>query len=500
MKFEISKYVCIVLAVLAVSCEKLEDTYSDYVGDGVVRYLGKPSNVSVSSGWKRLVVKWTNSVDPAIVNIKVQWDLDDVSKDTLLAKDVSEFSIENLEDGNYEISVAGVDKNGSTSLSSSLYARPYTEEHEVIRSFTRIVAKHAYIEDRLVLFFSDWQSNVDSASLNYYTKEGELKHLELTSDFCGNNKYYLLEDAIDPSKDVSVYRRGRVEGCEDLIVFDPYVLSHDKLYTTDFKQWAKEKYGQEEITDAWINSLTEIEFDYDLNSFEDLLNMPNLERLVLGKGRYMNVDRNDTEAYSMLIDMERSLFTLDVLYELKQLKVERYSNHYFVDEVPDYVEEKGNTNEQPNVEFVDGSNWIVSCSVEDEGDFDSHLDYLFDGDINTNWQTELSSAQARTYEIEVNMQEVRTVTGVRVLQNSFEPRDMQGRRLMPTVVKIETSSDRLTWENATHVEDNTLGDSNGEATYLYFKAPKDVRYLRFTFYDQAYGQNFGIRLAGIDVF
>ena len=170
MKFEISKYVCIVLAVLAVSCEKLEDTYSDYAGDGVVRYLGKPSDISVSSGWKRLVVKWTNSVDPAIVNIKVQWNLDGVSKDTLLAKDVSEFSIENLEDGNYEIFVAGVDKNGSTSLSSSLYARPYTEEHEVIRSFTRIVAKHAYIEDRLVLFFSDWQSNVDSASLNYYSR------------------------------------------------------------------------------------------------------------------------------------------------------------------------------------------------------------------------------------------------------------------------------------------------------------------------------------------
>ena len=334
MKFEISKYVCIVLAVLAVSCEKLEDTYSDYVGDGVVRYLGKPANISVSSGWKRLVVKWTNSVDPAIVNIKLQWDLDGVVKDTLLAKGISECGLGNLKDGNYEITVAGVDKNGNTSLSSSLYARPYTEEHEVIRSFTRIVAKHAYIEDRLVLFFSDWQSNVDSASLNYYTKEGELKHLELTSDFCGNNKYYLLEDAIDPSKDISVYRRGRVEGCEDLIVFEPYVLSHDKLYTTDFKQWAKEKYGQEEITDAWINSLTEIEFDYDLNSFEDLLNIPNLERLVLGKGRYMNVDRNDTEAYSMLMDMERSLFTLDVLHQLNQLKVERYSNHYFVDEVP----------------------------------------------------------------------------------------------------------------------------------------------------------------------
>lgn len=494
MKFKIHLFL-LFAACLAIGCEDLEDTYKDYAGDGAIRYLGKATGVSVHPGWKRLLVKWTNSVDPAIVNVKVQWNLNGVRKDTLLAKDVSECNIKNLEDGNYEISVFGVDKNGNTSLSLPSYARPYTEEHEVIRSFTRVVSKHAYIKDRLILFFSDWQNNVDSASLNYYTPEGELEHIELTADFVKKNKYYLLPNAIDPTKEISVYRRGRVEGCEDLITFDPYILLHEKFYTSDFKQWAKEKYGQSEITDEWINSLDEFEFDYNLNSFEDLLNMPQLKTLILGKGRYMNVVQQDT-AYSKLLDMERSLFTLDVLHELNQLTVHRYSKHYFPKEVPAYLQEEGNKNTPPTVEFMDEKDWTYRC-LEDE---DSSLGDLFDGDAETFWYPGMKSTAPGTYTIEVDMQEVKRISGVRVLQNLFTPRDQLSRSFMPDVIKIEYSLDKLQWRSATHVETNTIGVSNGEATYLDFKEVTEAQYLRFTLYDQTYRTFFGIKLAGLDAY
>ena len=58
-----------------------------------------------------------------------------------------------------------------------------------------------------------------------------------------------------------------MEGCEELIVFAPYIFTNEKLYTTDFKQWVKEKYGRTEITEEWINSLEDFEYDYDVNSF-----------------------------------------------------------------------------------------------------------------------------------------------------------------------------------------------------------------------------------------
>lgn len=499
MKFNIYLFL-LFAACLAIGCEDLEDTYSDYAGDGAIRYLGSAENVSVHPGWKRLLVKWTNSVDPAIDHIKLQWNLNGVVKDSVLVKDVTECSIKNLEDGNYEISVSGVDKKGGTSLAQSLYGRPYTEGHEVIRSFTQVVAKYTCIGDRLILFFSDWQSNVDSASLNYYTPDGKLEHFELDSAFVTNNKYCLFDYPIDPTKEISIYRRGRVEGCEDLIVFAPYVFSREKLYTTDFKQWAKERYGQEEITEEWINSLEDFEYDYDVNSFEDLLNLPNLKTLTLGKNRYMDVTRGDS-IYSTLIDKERSMFTLNTLHELNGLNVHRYSKHYFTDsELPDYVKEEGNTNTPPAVQFFVGRQWKYECSEKDAVGYNSWLNFLFDGSSRTNWLPEKKS-QARTYVIEVDMLELKTVTGVRVQQSAFSnSNNGEYYALMPGVIKVECSSDRLSWKAATHVEVNTIGNSNGESTYLNFKEVSNVQYLRFTIYDQPFGSNFGVRLAGIDVY
>ena len=37
-------------------CENLEETYSNYTGDGTIRYLGKCKDLSVSPGWQRLYI------------------------------------------------------------------------------------------------------------------------------------------------------------------------------------------------------------------------------------------------------------------------------------------------------------------------------------------------------------------------------------------------------------------------------------------------------------
>ena len=47
------------------------------------------------------------------------------------------------------------------------------------------------MKDRLVLFFGEWQKNIETASLNYYSG-GELKEQKLDSVFITNNKYYLI--------------------------------------------------------------------------------------------------------------------------------------------------------------------------------------------------------------------------------------------------------------------------------------------------------------------
>ena len=505
------KYLWIFLFLFAIGgCERMEDTYSDYAGDGTIRYLGKCTDVAVSPGWKRLIVKWTNHIDPVIDKIKVSWTLDGVTRDTLLDRDVSECNISNLEDGNYEISVSNIDKEKNSSLPVSKSGRPYTSTHEAVLSFTRLVAKHYFVKDRLVIFFSMWQDNIESAVLNYYTSDGEQKSLELTSSLL-RKEYYLLEDKIDPAKPVSLDRKGRIPGCDDLIVFDPYVLSHSKLYTSDFKQLIKTKYGLTEITDDFANSLKELEIDYSFASFEDILNLPNLKKLILGKNRFLeenhlddyNADRTRTnESNSELYDVKRSLFALDVVNEVYGLTVERYNQHFLPDkilkeELP-YLIPHDNP-QAPEVDCLDADGWELSCSEKDTYPYNSHLENLFDGNL-SNWWKPQSSSKLRTYEITVDMKEVKEIIGMRVVQKDFESEDFESAHLLPGQIRIQISTDKKVWKDATYVEANTIGATAGEITMIHLSSPKTARYVKFIVNDQVYGDSYSVILADIGIF
>ena len=491
------KYLWICLTFFAlVGCEDLEDTYD--AGDGLIRYVGQCTNVSVSPGWNRLIVKWTNSVDPTIKNIKIFWSLDGVTRDTLLAREATECSIPNLENGNYGIQVCAVDIRDSLSYSSLLFSRPYTPEHEKVRSFSRLVSKYYMVKDRLVLFFSRWDDNITEASLVYTSKESdELKSLPLTAEFIQEHPYYLLPEAVDFDKDIAVVREGRIEGCDDLIKFEPYVLGRDKLYTAEMKNWAKQHYNREDVTEDWVERMTELEFDYSWSSFEDILNFPNLQKLSLGKIRYMSSDFLDDSGWAQVYNKELSLFVLDVAHELLGLTVERYGQHYFMEERP-YVQQK-EIPVLPKLEYYDASTWEYTCSEDDEGIFESYLEHLFDGNFTTIWQPELRT-YARSYEIIVDMKGVQALRGLTVVQQSFLENNLQGRSLMPNMIGIQYSENNISWTDATSVVDNFLGVSNGEGTVIYFKELVNARYLKFKVADQMYGSNYSVALAEIGIF
>ena len=61
------------VALLAGCNESLEDTYSDYAGDGKIRYVAKCSDLDVVPGWERLMLSWVNGTDATIDKIKVAW-------------------------------------------------------------------------------------------------------------------------------------------------------------------------------------------------------------------------------------------------------------------------------------------------------------------------------------------------------------------------------------------------------------------------------------------
>lgn len=82
MRMMISKYAILLflLAGVLVGCEKLEDTYSDYSGDGPIHYLSKIYDLKGESRWESVYLTWILTPDPGRTAILVEW-ADDTGKE-----------------------------------------------------------------------------------------------------------------------------------------------------------------------------------------------------------------------------------------------------------------------------------------------------------------------------------------------------------------------------------------------------------------------------------
>ena len=477
----ISMFACLV------ACESLEDTYSDYTGDGPINYPGKCLDLNVVSGWNRLTVTWKNSVDPSIERIRLTCE-EGVTRvvDTILPYDAERCDIFGLADGNYAIKVFAENGEGQVSVSDVVYGRPYTYEHESVRGFTPGVMKHFFVKDNVVLFFSVWDENIAKFELNYTGKSDRLPKSLLLDSLMFAEEYYLVED-VDVSQPVKVVRQGLLTGCPDTILFEDYVLEHEALLQTDFRVEMTERYGETQFDSEFFNR-TELELDYDLSSFEDVLYFSNLKKLILGKNRYHSTTS------SVLQEMDKSLFCLSVAQELLGLEVVRYDSHY-LPVGTEGITEAGDS-ELPQLEYVSSVGWTVENSLPDEvGNFSSEA--LFDNNPSTLWEANIGS-YGRIFELTIDMKNAQRVNGVQITQG-----DVNGNMVnfLPILIEINVSADGQTWESPTNVVECTLGCSPGEITLVRFRqAYEGIRYVRLTVKDQLYGNNYGSLLGDVAVF
>lgn len=501
------KYIALLFSLMFVasSCEKLEDTYKDYVGDGEIRYLGQCSNVSVSPGWKRLIVKWVNGVDPMIDKVKVTWKVNDKENTILLDKGKNEYSIPNLGDGIYTISVCSVDKNGKSSLESIAYGRPYTSSHELIQSFTRIISKYYILNDHLILYFIGWQDNINSAILKYTKMDGTIDSLVIKKRIVRKD-YYMLPEKIDVSKPITLYRTGYVTGCEDLITFDPYVLSRDKTYSADFKEMLKTKYGTSsgvinasgDVSETWANNVSELDFDISLTSFDDILNFPKLKKLNLGKHRYLLGNAiNDQRGQLSVTDRWSSEFALEKSNKLTGLIVDRYNKHFKNISEP-FIREMGKP-VIPDYNYLNLNNLKFSLIPADSYDYNSHLEFLTDGNLESCWQS-ITSQSATEYSLVLDLKTIKHLSGLKIVQKHFGAYD-QNMDIMPNLIKIKLSDNLATWEDATYVEENIIGTSSGEVNIIPFMSGgKNARYVKVIVNSQFYQGFYNVALAEIGLF
>lgn len=475
-------YLAALLAILLAGCgESLEDTYKDYSGEGMsIRYTGRPTNITATPGWERVLVEWTNSVDPLISQLKVVWRYDEEADSVLLPAGTTTYSIETINgqplgDRSFEITLTSVGSDGSESLATTVYGRPYTTQHEEVLAYNRLISTIYKIHDHVVLTFLDWQEGINAAHLTYTKKDGTLGYTELTPELVAQ-KYYLMEDELDNSKPITVYRTAKLPTCVDEIEFEPMEFDNTRVFNSDFQEDLRRQYGFDEIPEQWIEQQKVLYLDgISYNTLIDLLNFPNLNKVVMGSRRYFPESEADDAEYAQnaVLDPISSNFALEVLNKLNGLTVERYNKHYPQLQAAGFFQEMGATKE-PKVKLIDLTGHTFRMSPADIRGFDSHLNHLTDGDPATFWEPRRTN-EANQYQLSIDLGEKKAMKGVRIVQRKWE--NAQEHMVAPTKVRVLLSEDGVNWGYPTYLEEIPIGAANGEVCYVDFAAAFAARHV-----------------------
>lgn len=548
------------VALLTAGCsESLEDTYDEYAGDGMIRYLGKCSDLEVNPGWKRLQVVWKHNIDAGVKNVKITWASDKQSGEMLVAPCDPESGdlmdtvyIENLADAMYTVRVNNVAANGQESLVEEKYGRPYSFDHEDLRSFSRGVTAFGRMGDKLAVVLDQDNENIDTMLLCFKDKAGQertwniKKHATDSLGYLaygwrevqlGRDNIFLLPDEngveIDFTQPITVHRSGKLAGCVDKITFEDEVLNLDeRLWSTEFTQLMLGVYGPD--WESRVDEVKTLELDFDLMSMQDLMYFPNLKKVILGKNRYMDSQYATTSHSST--DEYVGLVMLQFLKSTRpEFTVERYNEHYFygkdgagVPFIDAYreagkltdlaFEEKGSDNLQAKPKFVplDTTGWELTCSdtlyngYKNNGAanllFDGKRHFVIDyGFMVYEYDQEVYFEPAETvgagvFSVTYDMKRPQVVEGFKVGQPTRAQKGDTDYLL--SNLKVEFSIDGFNWTNANHTDGSvSFGNTPGEEAYIFIpeEMRTPVRYIRLRMSNRPIGTissmtKYGLRL------
>ena len=548
MKKRIYYMLSVLTAFVVVGCsESLEDTYDEYIEGGMIRYLGKCSNLEVNPGWERLQVVYKNNIDAGVKQVKITWQSENeetpfvryVEPKNANPEDLMDtIYLEGLGDAMYTVRVSNISADSTESLIEENYGRPYTRDHEDLRTFTRGISTFGRMGDRLAVMLDQDNDNVDQLVLGYYEvgKEEEClwdikEHMDDTLTYrfmevpVGRDYFFLLPEdpnaKIDFNRPLTVKRHGKLVGCIDPIPFEDEVLNmSERLWSTEFSTLMTAKYGTDWENE--VENIRELELDYDVTSLQDLMYFPNLEKVILGKNRYMQSAY--INSYTSTTDQYIGLCMLSFLKETHpNFVVERYNNHYFgVNQdfgennldiykdagklVDDFtIEEKGaiNLDEKPTYTPLDTVGWEVTCTNSGDAADTVHNGFAENGAA---WLLHDGLRHVvidygyfvDEYDEEVYFEPQQTV-GAAIITVTFdmkEPQVVKGFKIAQPIrnekgdpdylissMTIEFSTDGYNWTDANYTEGNVdIGNSPAEETYV--PVPQSlqtpVRYVRIT--------------------
>ena len=232
---------------------------------------------------------------------------------------------------------------------------------------------------------------------------------------------------------------------------------------------------------------------------------PNLEKVILGGNRYMDasyIAEMGNSQMAKLEEIEESLRMLDWANKYLGVTVEHYNQHYFTTEEiagRSYFNAMGNP-ELPALNYLDTEGWTITATDEEETGYDPGLKNLLDNNSETIWKPLPSSTLVREHEFVIDMKEEKTFKGFKITQKAFLSSGDGDLPYLPSFVKIQTSTNNVSWDIPLIAEENSIGNTPGESTILRMKSPITARYVRVTVNDVVYFGTFNTLLGDFMLF
>lgn len=474
------KYIKLILLLpllFLFSCESMEDTYSDYSG-AKIRYVGKIKYATIENGWKKFRFNWDLYKDKNVKKIKLKWITDKQSDSVILDKSVAQYTTEPIfENKSYEFKIYCLDNNGNQSLPYTLYGKPYTYENSLVKTFYPAIKKAYFCKDNLVLIFTKFKNNISQCSISY-TQNNEAKEMELTKEII-DQKYLIIEN-IDVDKDVILNYKGALSDCFEEIVFRPKKIVKESLFLdSDIVLALKFQYGVTEITEEFVNNLEVINIDRDMISLKDILNFPNLKKVILGGNRHRKSPHFEDEA-STVQEVDESVFALTTANQINGVEVNVYNKEYLnISSKLSFANNLGNPI-LPALDYLDYANWTVTVNTKEDND-ETHPEYILDDDIETVWIPAQFQFTARNHELIIDMKEFQKLKGFVFAQpcnNAYNAAFKQNN------IGVQTSMDGVHFTDALFQSDIPIGDALGEKTLYRFANPINARFVKISITDK----------------
>ncbi|HMR18981.1 MAG TPA: DUF4998 domain-containing protein [Sphingobacterium sp.] len=169
-------------------CSKMDNTYKQFLEDGMKVYIGKVDSIYVYPGNKRLQLGWLPPSDPKTTKARVYWNngLDSVDVPitrTEGRKDTIKVMLNDFAEGTYVFDIYTLDNHGRKSLKTEVVARVYGDNYKSSLLSRPIDSYEMTDDDELRIM---WGTAPDLAvygsQLVYEDSNGDIKTLFIPGD------------------------------------------------------------------------------------------------------------------------------------------------------------------------------------------------------------------------------------------------------------------------------------------------------------------------------